>query len=89
MADTVAMSIPPTELITNTASLNTTTSTFNDGMNNHTKVPLDFVGSASTTIEIKQPVVYIMHKSINNHYHWIAEGLGRYWSSFNLCMGSY
>ena len=41
------------------------------------KVPRDLSGAAIETISIHEPVIYAMHKSINNHYHWIAESLGR------------
>ena len=41
-------------------------------------MPRDFVGRADSTIAVREPVLYVLHKSINNHYHWLAESLGRY-----------
>ncbi len=41
------------------------------------QIPQNFVGTASETINVKDEVLYLIHKTMNNHYHWIAEGLGK------------
>eukprot|EP00039_Didymoeca_costata_P026694 m.16421 g.16421 ORF g.16421 m.16421 type:complete len:782 (+) comp5696_c0_seq2:137-2482(+) len=53
----------------------------------NTEIPRDYIGTAETTIRIDNPVVSLLHPSINNYYHWTAEVATRFLLSMDYYLG--
>lgn len=53
----------------------------------NTDIPRNYKGIADETIRIKEPVVSLLHPSINNYYHWTAESATRFLLSLDYFVG--
>lgn len=50
-------------------------------------IPRDYKGVADETVRFKEPVISLLHPSINNYYHWTAETATRFLLSLDYFIG--
>ena len=50
-------------------------------------IPRDYKGVADETLRFKEPVISLLHPSINNYYHWTAESATRFLLSLDYFIG--